>query len=220
MNTEQIQEAVKKAAGTAKTNNDFFETNGYLVVKNLYDAKELICDVPDKKGRYTYYKSNKDKVDFQEVEEQVNGSTSRYFYPQYESAHSQIRLKLEKILGNKLYNTYFYDRFYFPGQELKPHVDRPACEISVTVHVSTNLKGTKADWPIWITTPKAKDCSVILKPGDGMIYKGCECPHWRKKMPGNLLGIGNNKLYYHQIFFHYVLSNGSRSHFANEGNRR
>ena len=60
--------------------------------------------------------------------------------PQYRSIHSGIRLKLEKELGRKLYNTYYYDRFYFPGQELTKHTDRDACEISVTVNVSTNLK--------------------------------------------------------------------------------
>ena len=30
--------------------------------------------------------------------------------------------------------------FIFTGQELTIHVDRPACEISVTVHVSSNLE--------------------------------------------------------------------------------
>jgi hypothetical protein len=31
-----------------------------------------------------------------------------------------------------LHPTYFYDRFYFPGQQLKRHSDRPACEVSVS----------------------------------------------------------------------------------------
>ena len=44
-------------------------------------------------------------------------------------------MKLEKHIGRKLYNTYYYDRFYFPGQKLERHADRDACEISVTVHV-------------------------------------------------------------------------------------
>ena len=43
--------------------------------------------------------------------------------------------------------------FIFPGQKLERHADRDACEISVTVHVGTNLKGSDADWPIWIKTP-------------------------------------------------------------------
>ena len=55
-------------------------------------------------------------------------------------------MKLEEAIGRKLYNTYYYDRFYYPGQELTRHADRDACEISVSVHVSTNLEGKDADW--------------------------------------------------------------------------
>ena len=55
-------------------------------------------------------------------------------------------MKLEEIIGRKLYNTYYYDRYYYPGQELTKHADRDACEISVSVHVSTNLEGKDADW--------------------------------------------------------------------------
>ena len=73
-------------------------------------------------------------------------------------------MKLEEIIGRKLYNTYYYDRYYFPGQELTRHADRDACEISVSVHVSTNLEGKDADWPFWIKTPdtytdKKDNCS-------------------------------------------------------------
>ena len=54
-----------------------------------------------------------------------------------------------------------------------------------------------------------------------MIYKGCERPHWRDRMPGTLetsLAQFNQKsldeFYYHQIFFHYVLQDGERAHCA------
>ena len=50
-----------------------------------------------------------------------------------------------------------------------------------------------------------------------MIYKGCERPHWRYMMPGTLelsLPTNNKELYYHQIFFHYVLQDGERAQCA------
>ena len=144
-------------------------------------------------------------------------------------------MKLEEIIGRKLYNTYYYDRYYYPGQELTKHADRDACEISVSVHVSTNLEGKDADWPFWIKTPDTytdkkkttvlvpgENRSLVLKPGDGLLYKGCERPHWRDKMPG-FTGKKSKKLfgktptqeqYYHQIFFHYVLADGQRAHCA------
>ena len=68
---------------------------------------------------------------------------------------------------------------------------------------------------------KGENRSVDLEPGDGMVYKGCERPHWRDPMPGLLetsieKAKGNNAffLYYHQIFFHYVLQDGIRAHHA------
>ena len=63
--------------------------------------------------------------------------------------------------------------------------------------------------------------SLSLEPGDGLLYKGCERPHWREAMPGSkkkskkLFGKAQQQeLYYHQIFFHYVLADGERAHCA------
>jgi hypothetical protein len=191
------------------THNEYFDENGYFLVKGLYDPQKLYHSVPEERGQINFYGSV-DKFQHIEEESQVNGSLARYSHPQYKEAHSQIRIKLESILGRKMNNTYYYDRFYFPGQELTKHVDRDACEISVTVHISTSIKEA---WPICIETPDGRNVSLDLEPGDGMIYKGCERPHWREPMPGKKKTWWNKKEdYYHQIFFHYVLSDGERVH--------
>tara|TARA_B100000123_G_scaffold22204_1_gene15469 strand:- start:137 stop:859 length:723 start_codon:yes stop_codon:yes gene_type:complete len=231
MNYTQILQQEYNNTGTSWTRNEFFDRNGYLIIKNLCDPKKLFHPVPELRGQLNY--RSKDLNDFKhiEVEGQVEGSIARYWHPQYRDVHTKIRLILEQAIGRKLYNTYYYDRFYFPGQALTIHADRPACEISVSVHVSTNLK---ENWPIWIKTPdtfadnskmnlvsKGENRPVDLEPGDGMVYKGCERPHWRDPMPGLLetsieKAKGNNAffLYYHQIFFHYVLQDGIRAHHA------
>ena len=87
----------------------------------------------------------------------------------------------------------------------------------------------KEEWPIWIKTPDTytddkktevlvpgENRSVVLAAGDAMVYKGCERPHWRDPMPVGKRGWFSKKeeLYYHQIFFHYVLQDGYRSHYA------
>ena len=218
--------------GTSWTHNKKFEKNGYIVLKNLWDADELYHPVPEERGQITYWGKKLDQFDHRPIEMQVEGSIARYWHPQYRQIHTGIRLKLEKELKRKLYNTYYYDRFYFPRQELAIHTDRDACEISVTVHVSTNLS---THWPIWIKTPDTytdkkktkvlvpgENHSVILGAGDGMVYKGCERPHWRYPMPteyekiwhGHLNKKEKVGLYYHQIFFHYVLQDGQRAHLA------
>ena len=231
MNYTQILQQEYNNTGTSWTRNEFFERNGYLIIKNLCDPKELFHPVPELRGQLNYRSKNLDDFVHKEVEGQVEGSVARYWHPQYRDAHTKIRLILEQAIGRKLYNTYYYDRFYFPGQELTIHADRPSCEISVSVHVSTNLK---ENWPIWIKTPdtfadnskmnlvsKGENRSVDLEPGDGMVYKGCERPHWRDPMPGLLetsieraKGNSDHSLYYHQIFFHYVLQDGQRAHYA------
>lgn len=234
MTQEQIDWQEKVNTGTSPTNNQQFDQDGYLIIKNLWDSKDLYCNPPEIKGQYNYY-GKLDKFSHIPVENQVEGSTSRYYYPPYKFAHSQIRLKIEKAIGKKLYNTYYYDRFYNPGQKLTLHADRPACEISVTLHVSTNIN---TPWAIWIKTPdtydnpktkeniikKGENRSVILNAGDGMIYKGCERPHWRDPMPTEYKRTWYGKkvekdgLYYHQIFFHYVLEDGIRANYAFDRN--
>ena len=231
MNYTQILQQEYNNTGTSWTRNEFFERNGYLIIKNLCDPKKLFHPVPELRGQLNYKSKDLDDFEHIEVEGQVEGSVARYWHPQYRETHTKIRLILEQAIGRKLYNTYYYDRFYFPGQALTIHSDRPACEISVTVHVSTNLE---ENWPIWIKTPdvftdsskmelvsKGENRSVDLEPGDGMVYKGCERPHWRDPMPGLIetalakaKGYQVHSLYYHQIFFHYVLQDGIRAHHA------
>ena len=227
MNREEVIFNEYQNRGTSWTRNEFFDTNGYLIIKNLCDPEKLFDSVPKERGIFNWRGSDKlDKFTYEEIETQVNGSVARYWHPQYRKIHSEIRLILEQAIGRKLYNTYYYDRFYFPGQPLIKHTDRPSCEISVTIHIGTNIKES---WPIWIKTPdtfedstmktliaSGENRSVHLEAGDGMVYKGCERPHWRDPMPG-LLESKINKdesLYYHQIFFHYVLQDGIRAHYA------
>ena len=229
MTEEDIIKSELEHSGTSWTRNESFDKNGFLVLQNLYDPQELFHPVPKIRGQLNYRSKKLDDVEYIEEESQVEGSLARYWHPQYRKIHSDIRLKIEKQIGRKLYNTYYYDRFYFPGQELKKHTDRAACEISISVHISTNLEEY---WPIFIKTPyvfaESQECTKVkklintgdivavnLNPGDGVLYKGCERPHWRDKMPGTFeMMSGGEELYYHQIFFHYVLQDGIRAHHA------
>ena len=213
----------KLNTGTSVTGHSTFDELGYLPIEQLWDPSELICSPPEKKGQFIYNGKSNEIIQYNEVENQVKGSTARILYPQYRYIHTGIRLKIEKILGCKLHNTYYYDRFYLPGQELTPHTDRPTCEISVTLHVSTNLNEQDAEWPFCIKDTQGNSKALSLEPGDAVLYKGCERPHWRTPMPkprqrlrDRLLFKKEPEYYYHQIFFHYVLANGERVHYANE----
>jgi hypothetical protein len=90
--------------------------------------------------------------------------------------------------------TYCYARIYKGPEVLDRHRDRPACEVSLTLHL-----GGDAEWPIFIQRPDSTEASVELKPGDAMLYLGCIADHWREKFTGDS---------YAQVFLHYVRSNG------------
>ena len=221
----------KMMYGTTKTKNDSFNKNGFLVVKDFWNPEDFREEIDYASGRYCYDKFGKYKI----VEEyQVPGSKARHSYPPYKYYHSQIRRKIEKILGNELFNTYYYDRVYYAGQELRKHADRDVCEISLTLQISTNCKRR---WPIWIKTPdtydenkniieKGKELSINLNDGDAAIYMGCERPHWREPLKSRhniiqktlrkVMGLKDDT-YHHQVFFHYVLADGRRCSSAGAG---
>jgi len=213
---------------TLRTKNEKFDTNGFFFVPNLIvDPTELECDVPDWRGTRTYF-DREDRYSHEDVEGQVNGSASRYNWPGYKDLHTQIRFKVEKILGKKLYNTYYFDRFYFLGNELVKHVDRDACEISVTLFIKTNLRWNW-EWPFIVDSsdPVLRETWITMAPGDAVIYKGCEIPHWRPPLTSKYgrdepkykwwarrILRGPDDTFWHQAFFHYVLADGNRCQHA------
>lgn len=200
---------------------EYFDKYGYLIIKNLYDPKKLYSKVPKERGSITYFGSI-NEYKFTEEELQVPGSFARYNHPDYKIVHTKIRLILEDILGEKLYNTYYYDRFYFAGQELKRHSDRDSCEISVSVQISTNSPNP---WLFFIQNSEGEENFAHLQNGWGVLYKGCEREHWRYPLQSrhrrlnkiwNSICGKQDDTYHHQIFFHYVRANGNRCHFAND----
>lgn len=100
-----------------------------------------------------------------------------------------LKSKFQKHVGQTLYTTYTYTRFYTTGDTLKKHIDRHSCEISGTINLGGDL------WPIYMLSGKKK-VKVDLKPGDGLIYRGLELPHWRDTFKGKECS---------QLFVHYSL---------------
>ena len=140
---------------------------------------------------------------------QVPNSYSKYADRVMETLLVDTIKVMQKKTGLKLVPTYSYCRLYRTGNILKRHKDRPSCEISTTL----NLGGDP--WPILIDPtgsdnvideyknihkPGApKGVEVNLKPGDMLIYSGCELEHWREPFQGKLCG---------QVFLHYNHADG------------
>jgi len=101
---------------------------------------------------------------------------------------------IEKETDLKLIPTYCLVRKYFQESILGSHIDRDACEISLTYCISG------PEWEI-----NMGDNTLITKIGNGVIYKGCEIPHGRSEpSSGEVL----------QVFNHWVISDGVRSKSA------
>ena len=226
MTEQDLLNQEKRNVGTAWTRNENFDEFGFLVLKNLWRVEELYRPVPSIRGQVNYWGKKLDQYNLIENEMQVEGSLATYTHPQYREIHSGIRKRLESVIGRELYNTYYYDRFYFAGQELTRHADRDACEISVSVHISSNIDEC---WPFCIKNVSGEEISACLEPGDGLLYKGCERPHWRDPLQSrykrkrdrlkNWITRKEDDTYYHQVFFHYVLADGLRAQCYNDAAR-
>lgn len=103
--------------------------------------------------------------------------------------------RAEEICRLKLFPTYSYFRVYHRGDVLDRHTDRPSCEVSLSLCLG--YEGAKP-WPLMVEGP-AGISSVELAPGDALLYRGIECPHWRETLEGDCTA---------QVFLHYVDQNG------------
>lgn len=164
--------------------DNLFQKDGYLLVENLADVSNYFA-VANKlkelgKGNF---------------DQQVPGSLAFYKEPFFETLLVKLLPKIELITGYKLFKTYSYARYYNPGDELKPHNDRNACEVTV----SLALGGDTVQWPLWIEDRHNEKRSFVLKPGDAMVFKGIELKHWRE---ANTAGPSA------YLFLHYVNAEG------------
>tara|TARA_B110000285_G_scaffold94831_1_gene108251 strand:+ start:2611 stop:3225 length:615 start_codon:yes stop_codon:yes gene_type:complete len=96
---------------------------------------------------------------------------------------------IEKETNLKLWPTYSFTRVYRKGHKLTAHTDRDECKVSTTLNLGGDM------WPIFLTDTHGKDIEVKLKPGDMLLYAGCDLEHWRNPFEGD---------YCSQVFLHYV----------------
>jgi len=128
-------------------------------------------------------------------DDQVPQSRSYYNLPVCSVLLGRLTDKVSELAGKNLRPTYTYCRVYLKGADLKPHTDRPSCEYSVTLNLSQSHP-----WTIYIGKR-----GITQKPGDGVLYKGCEIEHHRKEFKGDE---------YIQVFLHYVDADGPNKDFV------
>ena len=167
---------------------DLFGRRGYLVVPRLIESTlaEFLRSYVHTKFACLLLSSG---------DRGVPNTPSCYGDMAFDGLLEYLRPRIEQISGLALHPTYSYFRLYKRGDVLRRHRDRPACEISVTL----NLGQTSPEpWPVYVERD-AGPYEASLYPGDALIYRGCDCFHWRDAYPGIQLA---------QVFLHYVDRNG------------
>ena len=137
---------------------------------------------------------------------QVPQTPSGYGDPAFDGLLEYLRPRIEQHAGLALHPTYSYFRLYKRGDILKRHRDRPACEISVTLNLG---EAQDEPWPIYVEAG-AGPYAARLMPGDALLYRGCECFHWREPYEGSQLA---------QVFLHYVDRNGPNAGLKFDGRK-
>ena len=164
-----------------------FVANYFTMQKQVYDT----C----KQSRY-FSPFENIIGQYEEPDGQIPNTYSQYSNIAMETLLLKCQPEMEKVTGLKLNPAYTYARIYKKGDELKRHKDRFSCEISTTM----NLAGE--DWPIYLE-PSGKEnmkgIKINLKPGDMLVYSGCELEHWREQFQGDVCV---------QVFLHYNHVNG------------
>lgn len=159
----------------------------YKIIKNFLDKKDVEILVKN------IYQNTNSFIPCQQCE----GSVRAYnFKPAVWILASKTK-EISEAVGERVLPSYCYTRIYKHGTELVPHVDRPACEITATVH----LYGDKP-WDL-VVKEDEEEKIISLEVGDAAVYDGVNNSHWREgKYPGDE---------YINTFLHYVRMSGEHS---------
>jgi hypothetical protein len=191
-----LQKRTKKTLGSLNLNNaKSFKDNGYLIIPKLLSGELL-----DFIGIHAYNKARIEETDQSILHEFIVIDTPS-FYGDFvmENLSDFLLPKIESAVGMKLLPTYAFFRVYKPGDILKKHTDRPACEISISLCLRKKGKA----WPLYIN-----NTDIMLEEGDAVIYKGCEVEHWREPYTE-----GTKQA---QIMLHYVDADGPYTEWKND----
>ncbi len=163
---------------------DQYNQQGFVEIQNVIDHEllELVSG-------YLKLKLNHENSD--RVPRSKGNSFEIYSDPFMELLLEKIQPVIEKVTNLILFPTYSYIRLYRNGDALSPHVDRLACEVSVSLCLTRDVGEYSAyDWPIFMN-----GIAVPTYPGNAVIYKGCDIQHWREPF----VGIQQS-----QLFLHYI----------------
>ena len=172
--------------------NQLLQENNYIIVNQF---------ITSDRAKQLYNKLLNDVTTYPELftqDPQCPSSYAIYNYQHFLQLLCEKISFMSEIMGEPMLPTYSYARMYQYGEVLHKHIDRPSCEISVTLHL-----GGDHPWDIFMTKPNGEVVGINLQPGQAVIYQGMISEHWRDAYQGNNYG---------QVFLHYVRADGEYWH--------
>ena len=171
---------------------------GYQEIPNLISIEEA-----KKIKEYDFYLLKRDKIKI--TFEKQRGPVYTGYRPKSTSfIMKRVQPILENMVGEELLPAYWFTTIYTNNAFMETHIDRPSCEISVSLNISSNQ-----EWPLYIEDRNKNKISCITRPGQAVAYLGDRCPHWRDPLRSRIFGEK-----YMQSFFHFVRKKGRFSNFA------
>ena len=198
----------KPQAGQAELTHEF-SNRKYVVIRQAV-PRELCQFI------YRYIQLKRDNAFLTRGDNEIPESWCAYADPAIETLLEHLQPTVESATGLSLIPTYSYVRIYLAGATLKPHTDRPSCEIGVSLTLG---RTTECPWPLFVSSDMQQDVNcegsesisgtpIELDPGDLIIFRGMDVLHWRESL------VGNEQT---QALMHYVDKNGKFTHLAYDG---
>jgi hypothetical protein len=179
-------------------NSEDFDKNGYAHIDNFIDDITVSTI-----SRYLEYKINRGELLEQNNPEKGLTKYNYYADPLIEVLLSTCKESIEQATGKELLPTYSHVYIYQSDDELHAHTTRESREISVVVEIASKVESSEI-----ILQHKNENRSFVLKPGNAIIYKGCELTQSVKPLINNQINV--------QIILHYVDKNGPYRDFVND----
>jgi len=166
--------------GAIKIDNMFSYTDNQLLLEHM---KEVLHDWRE--------------------DSQVAGSFIQHDDPMAVKLHIESLPIVRKLIGKEVEPSYTFSRVCFRGNILKNHMDRDACEYSISYTVGYD--GDEV-WPLYIKFEDGIE-KHLIDVNQALLYQGIENFHWRQPFKGER---------WYQVFFHYVDPDGDYKEWVHD----
>lgn len=171
---------------------DVFEKIGYVYLNKLVSEKK--CD------EFTNTMLKRKDEGHLSFEGSINTTMYKNSYgvggiSEMESFLREITSELSSKLDLKIKPANSYARIYYNGSTLKPHVDRPGLDYTMSITLFSNLKN---EWPLVTIDKLGNEIRCDIKRGDSLLIHGTKMNHWRDDL------ICGDDEYVVQMFLHWT----------------